>query len=311
MHDRLAYVLNARGSGSVRGFRLVGARLVPIFGSERALGLVDTTPPEVRTSPRQVGFSPDGSRLVVTTKTGGTLSEVFDVRWSGHLRTPVATASVTPIPSRSASTRPDAWSSLRATARLAAPADGRPPMGAGPAVGGPRWGSGPAGGPRHENQDLFTPVSDRAQRESPEHMTRMEVSLMTKLATRLAQAPAATTLPAADLERARRFYEEQLGLDVDSRADMPGSLFVHAGNGSLIVIYDRGRGGDSDATSVTFEVDDLAATLDELRAHGIVLEEYDLPGLRTVNGIASRDADLAAWFKDSEGNILCAHQTLS
>lgn len=133
---------------------------------------------------------------------------------------------------------------------------------------------------------------------------------MTKLATRLSHAPAATTLPAADLHRARSFYEDTLGLDVETRPEAPDTLFIHAGNGTELLVYDRGRGGDSDATSVTFEVDDLIATLDELRAHGVVLEEYDFPGLKTVDGIARRDADAAAWFKDTEGNVLCVHQTL-
>ena len=133
---------------------------------------------------------------------------------------------------------------------------------------------------------------------------------MTKVLTRLSTAFAATTLPAADLGRARTFYEEHLGFECETRDDMPGSLFVHAGNGSLLVIYERGRGSNSDATAVTFEVDDLEAIVRDLRTHGVTFEDYDLPGLRTVGGIASRGADKAAWFKDTEGNILCAHQTI-
>ena len=132
---------------------------------------------------------------------------------------------------------------------------------------------------------------------------------MTKVATRISSAFAASTLPAADIARARTFYEEQLGMEVEQRDDMPESLFVHAGNGSLLVVYGRGRGGDGDATSVTFEVDDVAATVADLRSHGVVFEEYDFPGLKTVNAIAERDADKAAWFKDSEGNVLCVHET--
>ena len=132
---------------------------------------------------------------------------------------------------------------------------------------------------------------------------------MPKTATRISVAFAATTLPAADLKRARRFYEETLGFEVETRDDMPEDLFVHAGDASLIVVYDRGRGGDGDATNVTFEVDELEATVAELRSRGVTFEDYDFPGLKTVNGIAARDADKAAWFKDSEGNILCVHET--
>ena len=134
---------------------------------------------------------------------------------------------------------------------------------------------------------------------------------MTKVATRISTAFAATTLPAADLERAKSFYEERLGLEVEQRNDMPESLFVHGGNGSLLVIYGRGRGGDGDHTSVTFEVDDVEATVADLRSHGVSFEEYDFPGLKTVNAIAERDADKAAWFKDSEGNVLCVHEIRS
>jgi len=133
---------------------------------------------------------------------------------------------------------------------------------------------------------------------------------MSRVTTRLTTAPAATTLPAEDLRRARSFYEEQLGLETETREDMPEGIFVHAGKGTLLFLYEKGR-ATAENTAVTFEVDDLEATVAELRQHGVKLEEYDFPGLKTENGIASRQADKAAWFKDSEGNILCAHQTLA
>ena len=134
---------------------------------------------------------------------------------------------------------------------------------------------------------------------------------MTRVTTRLSTAPAATTLPAEDLKRARSFYEEKLGLETETRSDMPEALFVHAGKGSLIMLYERGR-TKADNTALTFEVDDLEATVTELRSHGVRFEEYDIPdGPKTINGIATRDVDKGAWFKDSEGNILCAHQTLA
>ncbi|MFA4965934.1 MAG: VOC family protein [Thermoleophilia bacterium] len=129
---------------------------------------------------------------------------------------------------------------------------------------------------------------------------------MTRVATRLSTAPATTTLPAEDLGRARSFYEEKLGLETEVRADMPEGLFVHAGKGTLVYLYQRER-TKADNTALTFEVDDILPVVEELRSNGIVFEEYDFPGLKTVNGIASRDVDKAAWFKDSEGNILCLH----
>ena len=133
---------------------------------------------------------------------------------------------------------------------------------------------------------------------------------MTRVTTRLSTAPAATTLPAEDLKRARAFYEEKLGLETEARENMPEGIFVHAGKGTTLFLYQRGR-ATAENTAVVFEVDDLEATVSELRAHGVELEEYDFPGLKTVGGIAARDADKAAWFKDSEGNILCAHETLA
>jgi catechol 2,3-dioxygenase-like lactoylglutathione lyase family enzyme len=133
---------------------------------------------------------------------------------------------------------------------------------------------------------------------------------MARVVTRLSTAPAATTLPAEDLERARAYYEDKLGLETETREDMPEGLFVHAGKGTLLFLYQRGR-ATAENTAVTFEVDDLEATVSELRSRGVQLEEYDFPGLKTVGGIASRDADRAAWFKDSEGNILCAHETIA
>jgi predicted enzyme related to lactoylglutathione lyase len=130
---------------------------------------------------------------------------------------------------------------------------------------------------------------------------------MTRVTTRLATAPATTTLPAEDLRRARSFYEEKLGLETETRDDMPEGLFVHAGKGTLVYLYERQR-TKADHTALTFEVDDLDATMRELRDRGVRFEDYDFPGLKTTGGIAARDADRAAWFQDSEGNTLCLHE---
>ena len=115
---------------------------------------------------------------------------------------------------------------------------------------------------------------------------------------------------AEDLRPARSYDEDRLGLEAEERDDMPGSLFVRAGNGTLIVHYERAR-TTADNTALTFEVDDILGAVSELRSRGVQFEEYDFPGLRTVNAIAERDADKAAWFKDSEGNILCVHESLA
>lgn len=125
----------------------------------------------------------------------------------------------------------------------------------------------------------------------------------------LEHAEAATRLPAQDLERARAFYAEKLGLEpVEER---PGGLRYRCGNGYFAVFASAGAAAGTH-TQMGWEVDDLEATVAALRARGVVFEEYDLPGIRTVNGIADIDGNYpskgtgerGAWFRDSEGNLL-------
>lgn len=99
VHERLVYVLNAGGAGSVRGFRIVGQHLRRIRESTRWLGLANTTPPNFLSSPGQVGFTPDGAQLIVTTKASGSYIDIFDVHASGRLSEhPLMNSSATPVP---------------------------------------------------------------------------------------------------------------------------------------------------------------------------------------------------------------------
>ena len=99
VHDNLVYVLNSGGTGIVQGFRIRGHGLEPIPGSARSLGLANTNPPNFLTAPGQVGFTPDGGKLLVTTKASGSLIDVFQVGPDGRLSaTPVANPSATPVP---------------------------------------------------------------------------------------------------------------------------------------------------------------------------------------------------------------------
>ena len=102
VHGHLVYVLNAGvegGSSCVAGFRLAGSHLWMITGSQRSLGATDTTHPFYLASPGMVGFSPDGARLVVTTKFSGSLIDVFSVgHWGLLSATPMANVSATPVP---------------------------------------------------------------------------------------------------------------------------------------------------------------------------------------------------------------------
>jgi tRNA-Thr(GGU) m(6)t(6)A37 methyltransferase TsaA len=129
-------------------------------------------------------------------------------------------------------------------------------------------------------------------------------------ATPLARGAVATRLPAEDLERARRFYSEKLGLEpMDER---PGGLLYRTRSGDFALFQSAGRASGAH-TQAGWEVDDIEQTVEELRSRGVVFEEYDLPGLRTVNGIADIEGNYpsknstgerAAWFRDSEGNLL-------
>jgi catechol 2,3-dioxygenase-like lactoylglutathione lyase family enzyme len=127
--------------------------------------------------------------------------------------------------------------------------------------------------------------------------------------TTLTKGDVATRLPAQDLNRARKFYAEKLGLEpVEER---PGGLLYHCGNGYFALFQSSGMPSGAH-TQMGWSVPDLARTVAELRARGVVFEEYDIPGLTTVNGIATiagnyptkGTGEKAVWFKDSEGNLL-------
>ena len=119
----------------------------------------------------------------------------------------------------------------------------------------------------------------------------------------LKNAPISPTLPATDLERARKFYTEKIGLTA-SLSQEPGGVLFDCGSGTKLYIYQRGP-VKVEHTLASFQVEDLEKEMGELRGRGVVFEEYDFPGLKTENGIATMgDNFKAAWFKDSEGNIL-------
>ncbi len=126
----------------------------------------------------------------------------------------------------------------------------------------------------------------------------------------------ATRLPAQDLNRARSFYAEKLGLEpIEER---PGGLLYRCGSG-LFALFASGGSPSGDHTQMGFEVTNLRTAVEVLRARGVVFEEYDLQGLKTVDGVAEivgnypskgGRGELAAWFKDSEGNVLGLGQPL-
>ncbi len=120
----------------------------------------------------------------------------------------------------------------------------------------------------------------------------------------------ATRLPAQDLDRARRFYSEKLGLDPSE--ERPGGLLYQLAEGVFALFQSTGA-STGEFTQMGWDVDDIEATVAELNDRGVVFEDIDVPGLRTVDGIAEVEGNYpskggkgehAAWFRDSEGNLL-------
>lgn len=122
-------------------------------------------------------------------------------------------------------------------------------------------------------------------------------------------AHVATRLPAKDLERARRYYSEKLGLEPSDERE--GGLLYRVASGEFALFESAGSSSGS-FTQMAFEVDDVEAAVSELRSRGVTFEEVELPGLETRDGIAEiagtypskGKRERAAWFRDSEGNML-------
>jgi catechol 2,3-dioxygenase-like lactoylglutathione lyase family enzyme len=126
----------------------------------------------------------------------------------------------------------------------------------------------------------------------------------------LARGRVATRLPAQDLDRARRFYSEQLGLEpVDAR---PGGLLYRCAGADFVLFQSTGSSPGT-FTQMAWEVADIETAVSELERRGVVFEEVDVPGIRTRDGIAEIEGNYpskgaggerGAWFRDSEGNLL-------
>jgi len=93
----------------------------------------------------------------------------------------------------------------------------------------------------------------------------------------------AARIPVQDLQRAKRFYAEKLGLEPSE--ERPGGLLYRCGDGEF-ALFESAGAASGDHTQIAWEVEDIEATVERLRARGVEFEEYDLPGLRRVNGIA-------------------------
>lgn len=117
-------------------------------------------------------------------------------------------------------------------------------------------------------------------------------------------------IPAADLERARRFYADTLGLT--PTGDNPGGLVFTTGAGTAFFVYETQFAGQAGHTIAPWHVADVPAEVQDLKARGLTFEHYDLPGVTWEGDVAMiADVGRAAWFKDSENNIMCIDDQVS
>jgi predicted enzyme related to lactoylglutathione lyase len=125
----------------------------------------------------------------------------------------------------------------------------------------------------------------------------------------LKDAPIVSYIPVSNLARARKFYEEKIGLK--TKEAYAGGVVYECGLGSLAFMYPSAGAGTSKASTAFWAVNDVAAEVAELKARGVEFEEYDRPEIKTVNSIATGGGAKTAWFKDSEGNIMAVSQRIS
>src|SRR2546426_6312437 len=124
----------------------------------------------------------------------------------------------------------------------------------------------------------------------------------------LKNAPIVPYIPGTQLARARRFYEEKVGLK--PKEEYAGGVIYECGKGSWVFMYPSAGAGTSKASTAFWSVEDVAAEVRELKARGVVFEEYDMHGIKTVNSIATAGGAKTAGVQDSEGNILAISQRL-
>jgi len=125
----------------------------------------------------------------------------------------------------------------------------------------------------------------------------------------LAASQVTVMLPVKDLARARSFYEERLGLTAGEAR--PDGKFVYRCGGTELALFPKPEGTKAEHTAVSFRVADIVASVAELAGRGVTFADYDLPGLKTVEHVCVLGSEKAAWFEDSEGNLLCLHEDIA
>ena len=123
----------------------------------------------------------------------------------------------------------------------------------------------------------------------------------------LSTSPVTATIPFRGLKSAQTFYSNKLGLKRVSGSVKEGYLVYRAGKGTSLLLFESTSSKKSDNTAATFEVSNLAREMTRLRKKGLEFEEYDRPGIKTVDGVADGMGKIA-WLKDPDGNILALHE---
>jgi predicted enzyme related to lactoylglutathione lyase len=123
----------------------------------------------------------------------------------------------------------------------------------------------------------------------------------------LQKHPMFAYIPAKDLARARKFYEQKVGLEPTQ--EIAGGVVYASAAGTACFLYVTPNAGTSRASQAFWQVDDVDREIEELKSRGVVFEDYpDLPGKRSKSGAVDEGGAKAAWFKDSEGNIMAIIQ---
>ena len=124
----------------------------------------------------------------------------------------------------------------------------------------------------------------------------------------LQNSPLYAYIPARDVDRARKFYEDKLGFKAGQQ--VADGVVYEFGKGTACFLYPTPNAGTSRASQAFWQVDDIEREVAELKTRGVKFEEYDMPGMEGENSIYTGGGARAAWFKDSEGNTLAVIQTL-
>lgn len=121
----------------------------------------------------------------------------------------------------------------------------------------------------------------------------------------LQKSPMYAYIPAKDVDRARRFYEQKLGFQ--PKAEIAGGVVYDCAGGTSCFLYPTPNAGTSQASQAFWQVADIESEVAELKKRGVVFEDYGMPG-QDANGIVNEGGAKAAWFKDTEGNIMAVIQ---